>query len=402
MVSVLIAAYNHEKYIEKALEGILAQKTNFKYEVIVHDDASTDNTAKIIRTYETRYPNIVKGIYQEENQFYNCNISAKYLYPQITGKYFAVLDGDDYWIDENKLQTQVEFMEKHLDYSMCMHNAIRLDNETKKKQLLNTFSKEGTYSQRDQVIAGLGTNFPAAASYLFRTEFIKNIPDFFCESKVMDYPLRQYYANMGKVYYFEKPMSVYRVSIQGSYMKMIAGDQTFYNNYTLEMIRFFEKFDDYTQSRFHEILSKKINSDYYGFCSSMPESEGIKKAMEYGLNIKKIQEYYKRTAENYLDDSILKLNKNIKHMFIYGTSRLAMICCKQLDNAEIKFDGFVVSDGQMKIDMIGDKKVYYLSEIANDYEKAGYILAIQPINISSIKEQLKKFHIQNYCIPYIV
>ena len=72
------------------------------------------------------------------------------------------------------------------------------------------------------------------------------MPDFFKKTNAMDYPLRQYYASMGKVYYYAKPMSVYRVSVSGSYMKMVAGDQSFYNNYTLEMIRFFEEFDRYT------------------------------------------------------------------------------------------------------------------------------------------------------------
>ena len=227
MVSVLVATYNHEKYIRETLDGILNQKTNFKYDVIVHDDASTDHTAEIVKEYEKKYPDIIRGIYQQTNQFYNCNISAKYLYPQIKGKYFAVLDGDDYWIDENKLQMQVDFLEKHPDYSMCMHNAIKFNNETGEKKVLNTFPKDGTYTQEEQILAGLGSNFPACASNLFRTQFIKDIPKLFCESRVMDYPIRQYYANMGKVYYFEKPMSVYRVSIYGSYMKMVGEDQSF-------------------------------------------------------------------------------------------------------------------------------------------------------------------------------
>ena len=144
MVSVLVATYNHEKYIRETLDGILNQKTNFKYDVIVHDDASTDHTAEIVKEYEKKYPDIIRGIYQQTNQFYNCNISAKYLYPQIKGKYFAVLDGDDYWIDENKLQMQVDFLEKHPDYSMCMHNAIKFNNETGEKKVLNTFPKDGT------------------------------------------------------------------------------------------------------------------------------------------------------------------------------------------------------------------------------------------------------------------
>jgi len=400
MVSVLVATYNHEKYIRETLDGILNQKTNFKYDVIVHDDASTDHTAEIVKEYEKKYPDIIRGIYQQTNQFYNCNISAKYLYPQIKGKYFAVLDGDDYWIDENKLQMQVDFLEKHPDYSMCMHNAIKFNNETGEKKVLNTFPKDGTYTQEEQILAGLGSNFPACASNLFRTQFIKDIPKLFCESRVMDYPIRQYYANMGKVYYFEKPMSVYRVSIYGSYMKMVGEDQSFYNNYTLEMIRFFEKFNDYTENRFQNILEKKINSDYYGYCVSIPKEQGIKKAAEYGLNIQKIEKYYKNIDYKNIDNSILELNKNVDYLFIYGTSRLATICYKQLENEGIEFAGYVVSDGQMKMDEIDHKKVFYLSEAVKNYENAGFILAVQPVNINDIEQQLQKYHVKNFCIPY--
>lgn len=400
MVSVLVVTYNHEKYIGQALDGILRQKTNFKYDVIVHDDASTDHTAEIVREYEKKYPDIVKGIYQKTNQFNNYNVLVKCLYPQIRGKYFAAFDGDDYWIDENKLQIQVDFMENHPDYSMCMHNAIKLNNETGEKQLLNTFPKSGTYTQKEQILAGLGSNFPACASNLFRTKFIKDIPTFFCESRVMDYPVRQYYANVGKVYYFERPMSVYRISISGSYMNMVRGDQTFYNNYTLEMIRFFEQFNVYTENRFNEILEEKINSDYYGYCSSIQEEQGVEKAVENGLDIAKVREYYRRIAQTYIDSSILKLNKSVDRLFIYGTSRLAMICSRQLENAGIEFTGYVVSDGQMKMETINGKRVFYLSDVVSCYKKAGFILAVQPVNIKGIEQLLRKYNVKQFCIPY--
>lgn len=403
MVSVLIATYNHEKYIRKALEGALTQRTNFKYEVIVHDDASTDHTADIVRKYEQKYPDKMRTIFQKENQFGKCHISSKYLYPQIRGKYFALLDGDDYWINPNKLQIQVDFLESHSDYSMCIHNAYRLNNETGKLQLLNTFPADGTYLQEQQILTGLGTNFPACSSYVMRTGLLWKMPDFFCQSNVMDYPLRQYYASMGKVYYYAKPMSVYRVSISGSYMKMVADDQSFYNNYTLEMIRFFEEFDRYTEKKYHEILKRKIDSDYYGYCTSIEQNEGIKKAHEKGLDIERVTQYYKKISFSYVSEDIIKLQERSSKVYIYGTSRLAMICKKQLDAAQIPFDGYVVSDGQMKINSIEDKNVYYLSEVVcGPKESTGFILAIQPVNIDSIKQELDKFRITNYCEPYVM
>ena len=399
-VSVLCIAYNHEKFIKDAIEGVLNQKTNFKYELIIHDDASTDHTAEIISEYEKKYPQVIKTILQKENQWKRCHIPKEFLFPRVRGKYIAFCEGDDYWIDEHKLQKQVDFLETHKDYSMCMHNAVKLNYETGEKKLLNTFKEDGTYAQEEQILAGLGTDFPAFASYLLRTELLKDIPDFFLESRVMDYPIRQYYANRGKVYYFKKPMSVYRVSTPQSYMKRTAESQSFYNNYTLDMISFFEKFDCYTEKKYHQLVECKILSDYFGFCLSIDQKEGMRKAVEKGLDINKIQECYRRLSIEYLDESIGQIYKQTERLFVYGTSRIATVCKRQLDHAGIKFEGFVVSDGQMKMDAIEDKKVFYLSEVITKYKNPGFILAVQPVNVKVIVEMLMKHEVKSYCEPY--
>lgn len=403
IVSVLCTAYNHEKFIKDAIESVVNQKTDFRYEVIIHDDASTDRTAEIIEEYEKKYPHMIKTILQKENQLQKgSNICKEYLFPQAKGKYIAFCECDDYWTDENKLQRQVDFLEAHREYSMCMHNAVKLNYVTGEKKLLDTFAEDGTYTQEEQILAGLGTDFPAFASYLLRAEWLNNIPDFFFESKVLDYPIRQYYAHCGKVYYFKKPMSVYRVFTPNSYMKKTSKDQLFYNDYTLEMINFFEKFNIYTGQKFNHILEDKIISDYLGFCSSITENEGLKKAFEKGLNVSRVKECYKCLSLEYLDSSIKQVCKKTEYLFIYGTSRLAMICKKQLEFAGIHLEGFVVSDGQMKLDQIEDKNVYYLSEVLVNYKNPGFVLAIQPVNVNVVAEILEKKGEKNYCKPYMI
>lgn len=120
LVSVRCITYNHEPYIAQAIDGFLMQKTDFPFEVIIHDDASTDKTADIIREYERKYPLIIKPIYQTENQYSKRNGSiAKAIDPKLKGKYIAFCEGDDYWIDPNKLQMQVDFLEKKLEHRMC-------------------------------------------------------------------------------------------------------------------------------------------------------------------------------------------------------------------------------------------------------------------------------------------
>lgn len=400
MVSVLCTTYNHEKFVRDAIEGVLNQKTDFKIELIIHDDASTDNTQKIIKEYADKYPDIIRPILQKENQFRRVNIYTEYIYPCVQGKYIAMCEGDDYWIDNDKLQKQIDFLEAHVDYSMSMHNAVKLNYETGEKKLLDTFPEDGTYSQEEQLLAGLGTDYPAFASYVLRTEILRKMPEFFLRAPVGDYPYRQYFANEGKVYYFKKPMSVYRVGTPDSYMKNTANSLAKYNAYTLGMIRFFEQFDDYTGKKFHSIIDCKVTSDYLGFCLSADEKEGLEKGKEQGLNIDKLKECYNILSPVWIDESIIKLKEKTEHLFIYGTSRIAPICRKQLENSGIDFESFVVSDSQMKQDSLDGKPVIYLSEAMRDYSRPGFILAVQPINVEAIEKVLKQYGAKDYCAPY--
>lgn len=130
MVTVACLAYNQEKFIRQALDGFVMQKTSFPFEVIVHDDASTDGTAEIIREYETMYPHLFRPIYQTENQFSkNHCYPVEAVYLKARGKYIADCDGDDYWTDPDKLQKQVDFMEASPEYSICYHAYLLKDKD---------------------------------------------------------------------------------------------------------------------------------------------------------------------------------------------------------------------------------------------------------------------------------
>lgn len=119
MVTIRCITYNHEPYIRQCLEGFVMQKTNFRFEAIVHDDASTDGTADIIREYAEKYPDIIKPIFETENQYSKHDGSLQRIMNEHThGKYVAMCEGDDYWIDPYKLQKQVDFLESHSEYVM--------------------------------------------------------------------------------------------------------------------------------------------------------------------------------------------------------------------------------------------------------------------------------------------
>ena len=113
-VSICCITFNHAPYIRKCLDGFLMQKTNFKYEILIHDDCSSDGTEKIIREYEALFPDLIKPIYQMENQFSKgIAINPTYNYPRARGKFIAFCEGDDYWTDPLKLQKQVDFIKNN-------------------------------------------------------------------------------------------------------------------------------------------------------------------------------------------------------------------------------------------------------------------------------------------------
>lgn len=135
VLSICCITYNHARYIEQALTGFLIQKTTFPIEILIHDDASTDGTADIIRAYEQRYPKIIKPTYQVENQFSKgVRVGIDNNYNLATGEYVAFCEGDDYWTDSCKLQKQVDFLNGHPDYSMTSHDVtFEYDNINEKR-----------------------------------------------------------------------------------------------------------------------------------------------------------------------------------------------------------------------------------------------------------------------------
>ncbi len=132
-LSVITVSYNHESYIRECLDGVIMQKTNFAFEVIIGDDASTDNTQNIILEYQKKYPDIIKPILRTINVGANDNFND--ILSKAQGKYIALCEGDDYWTDPYKLQKQVDFLETHKDYIMCFTNAKIINDPLKNRSI---------------------------------------------------------------------------------------------------------------------------------------------------------------------------------------------------------------------------------------------------------------------------
>lgn len=402
-VSVFVATYNHKDYIAQALDSILAQEVTFPYEIVIHDDASTDGTTEIIKAYEKQYPDIIKCVCESDNQFSQGNLVPIWdchLY-MCTGKYCAILDGDDYWSDSKKLQIQYDFMEAHPECSLYMHNAWRLDVQMGDKVLLDTFPRTGYYSQREQVLCGLGSKFPATGSYFFIMDYLrKDFPSFVIDAGVGDYPIRQIVANKGMVYYDERPMSVYRYMTRGSFMKRIRDDLGAYVKYITKICYFYQQIDEYLGNRFSDIYSKKIDSDILGLAAATYCYKEEVLNTDDGWLINKLNSCYEMLAGSQWIQLVKKQLEKASGIWIYGTSMLGAICKRSLEQSGIKVKGFVVSDGYSKSDTYEKCPVRYISETTG--QNNFYIVAAQPINQNSIEQVLIAHGEKGYYAPFVM
>jgi glycosyltransferase involved in cell wall biosynthesis len=207
LVTIKCTAYNHELFLRKCLDGFVMQKTNFKFEAIVHDDASTDGTANIIREYAEKYPSIIKPIYETENQFTKGKL-AKIMDDAITGKYAAICEGDDYWTDPHKLQRQVDFLEAHPDYSAVSENGMVLNTITDTQYL---FSEESEHDVNIEELI-IKRRFPTA-SVMYRVASSQGI--FNTCHCLYDTMRWCYLTSKGKFRYLTNVSSVYRRGNQG-------------------------------------------------------------------------------------------------------------------------------------------------------------------------------------------
>lgn len=211
MVSVIMLTYNHKKYISQAVESVLMQKTNFQYEILICDDASTDGTDKIILDYARRYSKVVRVIVQSKNMGATHNLYT--LQVQAKGKYIAYLEGDDYWCDRQKLQKQRDFLKTHPEFIACTHRCtiVRHDGLPYKNQHLRWISEKEKYTIDDF----RGIVLPGHMSTLMhRNLFIKST-DFYQElvtlhPMVGDRSMALLLASQGDIYQLRDNMSCYR------------------------------------------------------------------------------------------------------------------------------------------------------------------------------------------------
>ena len=211
LVSVKCMTYNQEKYIGQCIDGFLMQKTSFPFEILIHDDCSTDDTTNIVLEYAKKYPKIIKPILEDENQYSKHDGSHhKKIDTAIKGKYIALCEGDDYWIDENKLQMQVDFLENNPEYGMCYTKAKPYN------QSMQKFNKKSIGADFDgfEDLLKNGNRIPTLTT-VYRKDLLdkyqKEIQPGNKGWLMGDYPMWLYFSHESKVKFFDKTTAVYRV-----------------------------------------------------------------------------------------------------------------------------------------------------------------------------------------------
>lgn len=261
-VSVCCVTYNHVDYIADAIESFLMQRTVFPFEILIHDDASTDRTPMIIREYEKRYPGLIKGVYQKENQYSRGEKVSRFLLERAKGDYIAICEGDDYWTDPKKLQRQVDYMEAHSDCTLCVHAATHIDTAGK---FLKTKTRPARRSRRfytEEVIEGGGGLFPTN-SFLYPARFATGRPEYYYQSPVGDYPLAIYLATQGYVYYMDRLMSAYRVNVEGSWSFNTLNSTEKTEEHFRSMAVMLRSVDEATAHQYQEAISKTLKNNHF-------------------------------------------------------------------------------------------------------------------------------------------
>lgn len=253
-ISVIIITYNHEKYIHQAIESVLKQKVNFDYEIIIGDDASTDNTQEIIKGFQERFPDIFKAILRKENlgttrNVYDLKLMAK-------GEYIAFLEGDDFWVDKNKLQKQVEFLDKNKDYIGCASKYWKVTEEG--LPLKVKYASDINYNKKftmNDFLKGKANRLFQSGSVVYRNIFLNNDQDYSIFYKahkfIGDGTSLAILLDQGDFYIFSEQMSAYRINTRsdGKNVSQLISKNPI--EYTKAVFRYADMLEDYFNQKYN-------------------------------------------------------------------------------------------------------------------------------------------------------
>lgn len=256
-MSACVISYNHAALIRKALDSVAMQKVNFDMEIVIADDCSKDGTVEIIEEFIRQYPGKVNFLKREKNlgpaeNFLQMLAAAK-------GKYVAYLEGDDYWINENKLQIQVDFLEKNEAIALSSHNSFILKDGKEypfnKDKKYSDAPYEKIYTAEDYIIR----DFFHSSAIVYRKTAFKELPDWYKNAFGGDYFLVLLLAMNGDIHYVNDMFSVYRINTNS--VSHYSSRYQIFKNFDLHL----NKFNEYSGYRYNKLMKRKIFSFRFNF-----------------------------------------------------------------------------------------------------------------------------------------
>jgi glycosyltransferase involved in cell wall biosynthesis len=250
-VSVVVTTYNQIKYISKCLDSILDQRTNFSFEIIIGEDDSNDGTREICKSYAQKYPKKIRLLQHSRSNNIKINggpsgrFNMLYSLSQARGKYVAICEGDDYWIDREKLQLQFEAMENRPDCSLCFHS--HFEENRNERKLVRKFSEMSVLGTKTAILGGGG--LMASNTMFFRRSYLNDFPELLERAPIGDGPLVVFLSTSGGLLYLDKPMSVYRIFAENSWSKSMGSFKKRWK-YFLSVMKMWTEIDHYLDGKF--------------------------------------------------------------------------------------------------------------------------------------------------------
>lgn len=258
-VNIWVVTYNHSKYVRQALDGILMQKTDFTWNIVLYDDASTDNTQEIIREYILKYPDKFVPNLSNENIYSQGKSSLSLMSQHFNGKYIAVCEGDDYWIDPYKLQKQYDIMEKNSSISACYHNISTIDKNGTQHDIRKCYTPFKTHIYDKTLLQSF--RLPGQTATLFMRNFFtilspQQLEYFFSCKMNGDIKFSLLLAQIGDIYCIEDTMAAHRIVWD-------EGDSYTARLHRGEINPYIQRYNNYTEAKY--FLKNAFNNDFPDF-----------------------------------------------------------------------------------------------------------------------------------------
>jgi glycosyltransferase involved in cell wall biosynthesis len=295
-VSILMITYNHERYIAHALESILSQHVGFEYEIVIGEDCSKDNTRKIILEYREKYPGKIRLLSRETNIGMLRNYARTF--KECKGKYIAVLDGDDYWISLDKLQKQVDYLERHPECSICFHNVNILYEDSGEVVVMKPPHRKEKYVLEDL----LDTNFIANSSVLYRAGIIDDFPAWWYSVEMTDWTTHIMHAQQGEAGYLDETMAVYRVHSKGVWSMQSNIEKI------LEDIKAYRLINKHLEYRYNKKIKKLISNCYYKLSLLSYDKGDMKAAKNFSTRCFIVFPFNRQISRSVQLKALLKFN----------------------------------------------------------------------------------------------